>query len=187
MGAGKWDRKSFSGVELFRKTLGIVGLGRIGGEVAKRAQAFGMRVLAYDPYLVPSRAKAMQVEGVTLDVLLAEADFITVHMPLTEDTMHLIDEAALAKCKKGVRLFNCARGGIIKEIALIAALQSGHVAAAGLDVFEGEPLAGGQPVAHLAQRRFDPTPRGLDGRSAGRGRLGGRRTDRGRAEGRGDP
>lgn len=149
MGAGKWDRKSFSGVELFRKTLGIVGLGRIGGEVAKRAQAFGMRVLAYDPYLVPSRAKAMQVEGVTLDVLLAEADFITVHMPLTEDTMHLIDEAALAKCKKGVRLFNCARGGIIKEIALIAALQSGHVAAAGLDVFEGEPLAGDSPLRTL--------------------------------------
>jgi D-3-phosphoglycerate dehydrogenase len=141
MTAGQWDRKSFSGIELFRKTLGIVGLGRIGGEVAKRAQAFGMRVLAYDPYLAPSRAKAMQVEGVTMDELLAQADYITVHMPLTEDTKYMIDEAALAKCKKGVRLFNCARGGIIKESALIAGLKNGQVAAAGLDVFEDEPLA----------------------------------------------
>lgn len=141
MKAGQWDRKSFSGIELFRKTLGIVGLGRIGGEVAKRAQAFGMRVLAYDPYLAPSRAKAMQVEGVTLDELLKQSDYITVHMPLTDDTKYMIDEAALEKCKKGVRLFNCARGGIIKEAALIAALKSGKVAAAGLDVFEDEPLA----------------------------------------------
>lgn len=141
MKAGQWDRKSFSGIELFRKTLGIVGLGRIGSEVAKRAQAFGMRVLAFDPYLAPSRAKAMQVEAVTLDELLKAADYITVHMPLTEDTKYMIDEAALEKCKKGVRLFNCARGGIIKESALLAALKSGKVGAAGLDVFEDEPLA----------------------------------------------
>jgi len=141
MRAGQWDRKSFSGIELFRKTLGIVGLGRIGGEVAKRAQAFGMRVLAYDPYLAPSRAKAMQVEGVTLDEVLRQADYITVHMPLTEDTRYMIDEAAFARCKRGLRIFNCARGGIIKESALIAALKSGQVAAAGLDVFEDEPLA----------------------------------------------
>ncbi len=141
MKAGKWDRKSFSGIELFRKTLGIVGFGRIGGEVAKRAQAFGMRVLAYDPYLAPSRAKAMQVEGVTLDELLARSDYITVHMPLTEDTKDMIDATALAKCREGVRIFNCARGGLINEPALIAALKSGHVAAAGLDVFEEEPLA----------------------------------------------
>ena len=141
MKAGQWDRKNFSGIELFKKTLGIVGLGRIGGEVAKRAQAFGMRVLAYDPYLAPSRAKAMQVEGVSLDELLKDSDYITVHMPLTEDTKYMIDEAALAKCKKGVRLFNCARGGIIKEAALLAALKSGQVAAAGLDVYEDEPVA----------------------------------------------
>jgi D-3-phosphoglycerate dehydrogenase len=141
MKAGQWDRKSFSGIELFRKTLGIVGLGRIGSEVAKRAQAFGMRVLAYDPYLAPSRAKAMQVEGVSLDDLLKQSDYITVHMPLTDDTKYMIDEAALEKCKKGVRLFNCARGGIIKESALLAALKSGKVAAAGLDVYEDEPLA----------------------------------------------
>ena len=141
MKGGQWDRKSFSGIELFKKTLGIVGLGRIGGEVAKRAQAFGMRVLAYDPYLAPSRAKAMQVEGVPLDDLLKQSDYITVHMPLTDDTKYMIDEAAFEKCRKGVRIFNCARGGIIKESALIAALKSGKVAAAGLDVYEDEPLA----------------------------------------------
>jgi D-3-phosphoglycerate dehydrogenase len=140
MKAGNWDRKTLSGIELFKKTLGVVGLGRIGGEVAKRAQAFGMRVLAYDPYLSPSRAKAMQVEVASLDELLRQSDYITVHMPLTDDTLNMIDEAAIAKCKKGVRLFNCARGGIIKESALIAGLKSGHVAAAGLDVFETEPL-----------------------------------------------
>ena len=141
MKKGEWDRKSFSGIELFRKTLGVVGLGRIGSEVAKRAQAFGMRVLAYDPYLAPSRAKAMQVEAVSLDDLLKQSDYITVHMPLTDDTKYMIDEAAFEKCKKGLRIFNCARGGIIKETALIAALKSGKVAAAGLDVFEEEPLA----------------------------------------------
>ncbi len=141
MKAGQWDRKSFSGIELFKKTLGIVGLGRIGGEVAKRAQGFGMRVLAYDPYLAPSRAKAMQVEPASLDELLAQSDYITVHMPLTDDTHYMIDEAAFEKAKKGLRIFNCARGGIIKESALIAALKSGKVAAAGLDVFEDEPLA----------------------------------------------
>ncbi|MEO7411867.1 MAG: phosphoglycerate dehydrogenase [Opitutaceae bacterium] len=141
MKAGQWDRKTLSGIELFKKTLGIVGLGRIGGEVAKRAQAFGMRVLAYDPYLAPSRAKAMQVEGVTLDELLVQSDYITVHMPMTDDTHYMIDEAAFEKCKKGLRIFNCARGGIIKATALIAALKSGKVAAAGLDVFEDEPLA----------------------------------------------
>jgi len=149
MKAGKWDRKSFSGIELFRKTLGVIGLGRIGGEVAKRAQAFGMRVLAFDPYLAPSRAKAMQVEGVTLDELFAQSDYITVHMPLTEDTHYMIDEVAFAKMKKGVRLFNCARGGIIKEAALIEAVKSGQVAAAGLDVFEDEPLAAEHPLRLL--------------------------------------
>lgn len=140
MAAGKWDRKTLGGVELFRKTLGIIGLGRIGGEVAKRAQAFGMRVLAFDPYLAPSRAKAMQVEVVTIDQLLEASDFITVHMPLTDDTKHLIDAEAFGRMKKGVRIFNCARGGIIDEAALVAAIKSGKVAAAGLDVFESEPL-----------------------------------------------
>lgn len=153
---GKWDRKSFSGIELHKKTLGIVGLGRIGGEVARRAQAFGMRVLAYDPYLAPSRAKAMQVERVELDGLLAESDYITVHMPLTDATQHMIDEAAFAKAKKGVRIFNCARGGIIKESALIAAIQAGHVAAAGLDVFEEEPLPADHILRKLPQVTLTP-------------------------------
>lgn len=156
MKAGQWDRKSFSGLELFRKTLGVVGLGRIGTEVAKRAQAFGMRVLAYDPYLAPSRAKAMQVEAVSLDDLLTQADYITVHMPLTEQTKYMIDEAAIAKCRKGVKLFNCARGGIIKETALIAALKSGHVAAAGLDVFEEEPLAKDSELRELPNVTLTP-------------------------------
>ncbi|MEY2880660.1 MAG: hypothetical protein RLZZ15_3040 [Verrucomicrobiota bacterium] len=156
MKRGEWDRKSFSGIELFKKTLGIVGLGRIGGEVAKRAQAFGMRVLAFDPYLAPSRAKAMQVEGVTLDELLRQSDYITVHMPLTDDTKYMIDEAAFAKCKKGLRIFNCARGGIIKEAALVAAVKSGQVAAAGLDVFEDEPLAKDSELRSLANVVLTP-------------------------------
>jgi D-3-phosphoglycerate dehydrogenase len=145
MKAGQWDRKSFSGIELFKKTLGIVGLGRIGGEVAKRAQAFGMRVLAYDPYLAPTRAKAMQIEGVTLDELLAQSDYITVHMPLTDDTKYMIDEAAFEKAKKGLRIFNCARGGIIKESA-----------AAGLDVFEEEPLAKDSELRSLPNVTLTP-------------------------------
>ena len=156
MAAGKWDRKKFSGVELFRKTLGVVGFGRIGGEVAKRAQAFGMKVVAYDPYLAPSRAKAMQVDSVSLDELLVQSDYITVHMPLTDDTLHMIDDAALAKCKKGVRLFNCARGGIIKESALIAGLKSGHVAAAGLDVYEDEPPAADSELRTLPNLVLTP-------------------------------
>ena len=156
MKAGQWDRKSFTGLELFRKTLGVVGLGRIGTEVAKRAQIFGMKVLAFDPYLAPSRAKAMQVEAVSLDDLLAQSDYITVHMPLTEQTQYMIDEVALAKCRKGVKLFNCARGGIIKEAALIAALKSGHVAAAGLDVFETEPLAKDSELRSLPNVTLTP-------------------------------
>jgi len=133
-----------------------VGLGRIGSEVARRAQAFGMRVLAYDPYLAPSRAKTMQIESVSLDGLLGQADYITVHMPLTDDTHYMIDEAALAKCKKGVRIFNCARGGIIKESALVAALRSGQVAAAGLDVYEEEPLAATSELRTLPNVTLTP-------------------------------
>jgi D-3-phosphoglycerate dehydrogenase len=156
MRAGQWDRKSFSGSELFRKTLGIVGVGRIGGEVAKRALAFGMRVVAYDPYLAPGRAKAMQIEALSLHDLLAQADYVTVHMPLTDDTRYMLDEAALARCKRGIRLFNCARGGIIKESALIAALKSGQVAAAGLDVFEDEPLAADSELRKLPNVTLTP-------------------------------
>src|SRR5690606_15380210 len=141
MQAGRWDRKTLGGYEINGKTLGVVGMGRIGGEVAKRAIAFGMKVVAYDPYLAPSRAKAMNVEGVSLDELLVQADYITVHMPLTDDTKDMIDEAALANCNEVVRRINRARGGSSNEPALPPALKSGDVAAAGLDVFEDEAVA----------------------------------------------
>jgi len=138
---GRWDRKLYSGTQLLHKTLGICGLGRIGAEVAKRAKAFGMTVIAYDPYLTAAKAEALGIKAVQLDELFQESDYITVHMPLTEDTKYMIDEAAFAKMKDGVRLVNCARGGIIKETALVEALESGKVAAAGLDVYESEPPA----------------------------------------------
>jgi D-3-phosphoglycerate dehydrogenase / 2-oxoglutarate reductase len=142
MREGKWDRKSFQGVELCNKVLGIVGMGRIGSEVARRAIAFGMRVIAYDPYLAAGRARSMQVElADELPTLLTQADFITVHMPMTPETKGIIDAKAIAQCKKGIRLINCARGGLIVEADLIAALKSKHVAAAAIDVFEKEPPA----------------------------------------------
>jgi len=141
MREGRWDRKILTGQELNGKILGICGLGRIGTEVARRAQAFGMDVLAYDPFLTSSRAKSLGLEIVNLSDLCQRADYITVHMPLTDETRHMIDTAAIASMKDGVRLFNCARGGIIEEKALVDGLKSGKVAAAGLDVFEDEPLA----------------------------------------------
>jgi D-3-phosphoglycerate dehydrogenase len=136
---GKWDRKSFTGVEISRKTLGIVGFGRIGGQVARRALAFQMRVLVYDPYLSEDRAKELGVEVASLDTVVAEADFITVHTPLTPETRHIIGAEQFARMKPGVRVINCARGGIIDEGALVAALEAGKVAAAALDVWETEP------------------------------------------------
>jgi D-3-phosphoglycerate dehydrogenase len=140
MVAGKWERKKFQGVELYGKTLAILGMGRIGSELARRAMAFGMRVLAYDPYLAASRARALQVELVErLDDILPHADFISMHMPLTAETKHMLDARRLGLCKKGVRLVNCARGGLVDEAALFAALESGQVAGAALDVFETEP------------------------------------------------
>src|SRR5690606_19231537 len=111
MKAGRWDRKVYGGSELFRKTLGICGLGRIGAEVAKRARAFGMEILAYDPYLSAAKAEGMGIRQVELDELFRSADYITVHMPMTDATKHMIDEAAFEKMKDGVRIFNCARGG----------------------------------------------------------------------------
>ena len=140
MSEGKWERKELKGSELRGKTLVVLGLGRIGAEVAKRAKAFEMDVLAYDPYLTEARAKELEVEKVELDEGFARADYLTVHMPKTEETNGMVDEAAFAKMKDGVRVFNCARGGIIKESALADALRSGKVAVAGLDVYETEPL-----------------------------------------------
>ncbi len=137
--AGKWEKSRFMGVELFNKTLGIIGAGNIGSIVADRANGLSMRVIAYDPFLSPERATEIGVEKVELDALLERADFITLHVPLTDQTRNILDARALAKTKKGVRIVNCARGGLIVESALKDALESGHVAAAALDVFEEEP------------------------------------------------
>ena len=146
MAAGKWDRKLFQGMELLGKTLGILGMGRIGSEVAKRARAFGMRVIAYDPYLTEERAKAVGAEFAdSVDDVYRVADFITVHMPVTPETKHMLNAAAFSKMKPGVRLVNCARGEIIVESDLIAALESGKVAGAALDVFAVEPLPADHP------------------------------------------
>ena len=146
--AGKWDRKSFEGVELHGKTIGIFGMGRIGTEIARRVIAFGMRAIAYDPYLSPSRARSLQVELFEdLDQVLAQSDFVTMHMPLTAGTKHLINAERITKMKRGARIVNCARGGLIDEQALLEALQSGQIAAAALDVYETEP-----PPADFALR-----------------------------------
>src|SRR5438128_6476041 len=143
----KWRRKDFEGVELYNKTLGVIGMGRIGSELSRRAIAFGMRVVAYDPYLSAARARSLQVELVEeLDDLLANADFISLHPPLTNETRHLLDAARISRTKRGVRIINCARGGLIDETALVKALQDGHVASAALDVFEVEPLPTDSPL-----------------------------------------
>lgn len=139
MRKGEWERKKFMGVELCGKTLGIVGLGRIGTEVARRAIVFGMRVIAYDPYLSVERAKELGVEIVDLKKIYAEADYITVHTPLTDETRHMISDEQFGMMKKTVRLINCARGGIIDEEALVRAIEAGKVAGAAFDVYENEP------------------------------------------------
>jgi D-3-phosphoglycerate dehydrogenase len=137
--AGKWEKSKFMGVEVTGKTLGVIGCGNIGSIVASRARGLAMKVIAYDPFLTPERASELGVEKVELDNLLRRADFITLHTPLTDRTRHIIDAEAIAKAKKGVRIINCARGGLIAEDALAEALRSGHVAGAALDVFEIEP------------------------------------------------
>jgi D-3-phosphoglycerate dehydrogenase len=157
MAAGKWDRKSFSGIELAGKTLGVLGMGRIGGEVAKRALAFGMKVVAYDPFLTEARAQAMGVQlAVDLDAVYRQADFITVHMPVTKETKEMLTAAAFAKMKPGVRIVNCARGEIINEADLIAALESNKVAGAALDVFAVEPLPADHPYRKQANLILTP-------------------------------
>jgi len=137
--AGKWEKSRFMGVELFNKTLGVIGAGNIGGIVCDRAVGLKMKVLAYDPFLSDERARTLGVTKVDLDDLLAKADFITLHVPLTDKTRNILSRDAIAKTKPGVRIINCARGGLVDEAALLDALKSGHVAGAALDVFEVEP------------------------------------------------
>jgi len=140
--AGEWKRGAFVGVELLNKTLGVIGLGKIGSEVALRASAFGMRVVGHDPFVAGDRAERLAAEVVDLPELLARSDFITIHVPQTRETQHLIGRDTLAKVKRGVRIINCSRGSVIDEAALADAIADGTVAGAGLDVFETEPPAG---------------------------------------------
>ncbi len=137
--AGKWEKNGFMGVELAGKTLGLIGAGNIGSIVADRAQGLKMKVVAYDPFLSKERAEALNIEKVELDELLKRADFITLHTPLTEGTKNILNKDSLAKCKKGVRIINCARGGLVNEADIKAAIESGQVAGAAFDVFEEEP------------------------------------------------
>ncbi|MDA8251325.1 MAG: phosphoglycerate dehydrogenase [Rhodospirillales bacterium] len=137
--AGKWEKNRFMGVELFGKVLGLIGCGNIGSIVADRAQGLKMRVIAYDPYLTEQRALDLGVEKVELAELLARADIITLHAPLTDATRNILSREAIAHTKRGVRIVNCARGGLVDEAALAEALRAGHVAGAALDVFETEP------------------------------------------------
>lgn len=149
MKAGEWDRKSFTGTELYGKTLGLVGAGRIGGEVARRARAFGMRVCAYDPYLTPERAQTLEIELVPLDTVLERADVISLHVPLTETTAGLIGAPQIARMKKGAVIVNAARGGVLDEGALGDAVRAGHIGGAGLDVFAEEPAPADHPLRNV--------------------------------------
>jgi len=136
---GKWERKKFMGVELHGKTLGIIGLGRIGGEVAKRAKTFGMKVLVYDPFLSLDKVEELGIVSAELDAIFKASDYITVHTPLTDETKHIIGKKTIDKMKKGVRIVNCARGGIIDETAVVYGIKSGKIAGAAFDVYEKEP------------------------------------------------
>ncbi len=148
--SNQWDRKSFIGAEVYKKTLGIVGLGKIGSHVATVARAMGMKLLAYDPFISLERAEQLGCLVVDLEVLLQQSDYITLHMPKTPETTHLINAEALSKMKPTARIINCARGGIIDETALYEALQAGKIAGAALDVFESEPL-GDSPLRNLGK------------------------------------
>ncbi len=146
----QWDRKTFIGAEVYKKSLGVVGLGKIGSHVATVARAMGMKLLAYDPFISVERAEQLGCRLVDMDLLLREADYITLHIPKTPETAHLINTQSLAKMKPGARIINCARGGIIDEDALFEALKAGKIAGAALDVFESEPL-GESPLRSLGK------------------------------------
>ena len=153
--AGKWEKSRFMGIELAGKTLGLIGCGNVGSIVADRAHGLKMRVIVYDPYMSGERAAELAVDKVELDALLGRADFISLHTPLSEATRNILDAPALAMTRAGVRIVNCARGGLIDEAALAAAIENGHVAGAALDVFEHEP-AGDSPL--FAFRQVIATP-----------------------------
>lgn len=155
MHQGRWEKKNFWGTELSGKTLGLLGLGRIGSEVARRAQAFAMRILTHDPYITAATASAADAQLVSFDQLLAESDFLSVHVPLTEGTRNLVDAKAISKMKPGARLIDCARGGIVDEEAVGRALKQGHLAGAAFDVFATEPL-GDSPLKGLPHCILSP-------------------------------
>jgi D-3-phosphoglycerate dehydrogenase len=147
--AAEWDRKRFIGAELRAKTLGIIGLGRIGRAVATRAAALGMRIVAHDPFIGAEQARDVEVETTSLEEVLARADFLTIHTPLSTETRGLINAAAIEKMKRGARIINCARGGLVDESALYDAIKSGKIAGAALDVFEQEPPPADHPLLGL--------------------------------------
>lgn len=149
--SGQWNRKAFIGAEVYKKTLGLVGLGKIGSHVAAAAKAMGMKLIAYDPYISNDRAEQIGCRLVELDVLMREADYITLHVPKTPETANLIDAEALAKMKPTTRIVNCARGGLIDEAALAEAIESGQIAGAALDVFGNEPLEEGSPLRNVGK------------------------------------
>ena len=153
---GRWDRKAFTGVELKGKTLGIVGLGRIGGAIAARAQAFEMRVIAHDPYLPPDIAAAQDVPLLALDEVYARSDYLSLHALVTDETRGMINADSIARMKRGIRIINAARGALIKSADLAAALQSGQVAGAALDVYEQEPPPADHPLIGLPNVTHTP-------------------------------
>jgi len=150
--SGKWDRKKFIGVEVYKKTLGVIGLGKIGSHVAKVAKAMGMKVLAYDPFISAERAEQLGCSLVDMELLVQESDYITLHIPKTNETYHSMNAETFAKMKPTARIINCSRGGIIDEVALTEALKEGKIAGAALDVYENEPLEVESPLRELGQK-----------------------------------
>ena len=174
--SGKWEKKKFMGAELRGKTLGILGLGYIGQEVVKRARGFEMKIIASDPYANPEIAANLGVSLVTLDALYAQSDYITLHVAITKETNKMLNDAAFAKMKTGVRIVNCARGELVDDAALTRAIQSGKVAGAAIDVFETEPPPAGDPLLALDDSTGHAAHRRLHRRGTGDRRGAHRRT-----------
>ncbi len=178
--SGKWDRKILGGVEMFGKRLAILGMGRIGTEFAKRAQAFGMTVVAYDPFLTAARAQSLKVElAETADAALTGADVVTLHIPMTPETNHILNADRIALMNKGALIVNCARGGLVDEAAAMASIEAGHLAGIALDVYEVEPPPGRLPALLCEENRLHPTPRRIHRGGAGKRRHRGRHPDQG--------